>query len=143
MRNLVRTVFGAVVAAEGFAFIAGAALHVGLPVPGPYAESGSLTSALLEGISGAVLLTSAAAMVARKPLAWKFAVAGHVLGVASIALGIATRSASLSTQASHHPPMLILLIVVLVALSIPASRHAIENGKHRVRRRRRVLQTLM
>lgn len=143
MRKLVRTGFGAVVAAEGLAFIAGAALHVGLPVPGPYAESGSLSSALLEGVSGAVLLASAAAMVAGKPLAWKLAVAGHVLGVASIAWGIATRSAGLSTQASHHPPMLLLLILVLIALSIPATRHVIENGKHRSRRRRRVLQTLV
>lgn len=142
MRKLVRTVFGVVVSVEGVALIAGAALHVGLPV-GPYAESGSLSAALLEGISGAVLLTSGAAMVGGKRLAWKLAVAGHVLGVGAIAWGIATRSAGLSTQASHHPPMLILLIVVLVALSLPASRHVIENGRHRVRRRRRVLQTLM
>jgi hypothetical protein len=46
-----------------------------------------------------------------------------------------------SGQSSHHQPMIILLIVVLVGLSIPRCRQALQNGRN-VRRRRRILQTL-
>jgi len=66
------------------------------------------------------------------------AVIANVVGVASIAF--VTARGGPSVQASHHQPMLLLLIIVLVGLSIPRCRHALENGH--VRRRRRLIQAL-
>ena len=75
--------------------------------------------------------------VLRKRNAWKIAVVANVVGVAIIAY--VTIVAGPALQSSHHQPMLVLLIVVLVGLSIPRCRHALENGRHG-RRRRKILQ---
>ena len=142
MRKVLRTTIGLVVLVEALAFLMGAALHLGVSLPVPFVESRSLFSAVAEAASGIVLLFAVAAIATRERRAWKLAVAGHVLGVAGIAWGIATRGSAFASQASHHPPMLLFLIVALIALSIPVCRQALENGRHRSRRRRRALQTL-
>lgn len=142
VRKILRAAIGIVAFLEGLAFFAGAALHLGLQLPVPWVEARSFSSVLLETASGVVLVLASAAIMARRRPAWKLAVAGHVVGVASIAWGIATGGSTSANQSSHHPVMLLLLIVVLVALSMPPCRHALENGRRRTRRRKRVLQTL-
>jgi hypothetical protein len=124
---------------EAGAFFLGAMLHLGLQFPLPFVEIESLRFALLEGMSGGILLVAFLAALFRRRRAWKFAVIANVVGVASIAY--ATTAAGSSTQLSHHRPMIVLLIAVLVVLSIPRFRNALENGRH-VRRRKKILQTL-
>lgn len=142
MRKLLRTTIGLVVLVEALAFLMGAALHLGVSLPVPFAESRSLFGAAAEALSGIILLLAVAAIATREPRAWKLAVAGHVLGVAGIVWGIATGGSAFASQASHHPPMLLVLVVALIALSIPVCRQALENGRHRSRRRRRAVPTL-
>lgn len=142
MRRLLRTTIGIVILVEAIAFLSGAALHLGVPLPVPFTESRSLLIALFEAGSGVVLLVAARAIAARKPSAWKLAVAGHVSGVAGITWGIGTRGATFAAASSHHKPMLLFLIVALIALSAPVCRQALENGKHRPRRRKRPVQAL-
>jgi hypothetical protein len=140
VRKILRAAIGIVAFLEGLAFFAGAALHLGLQLPVPWVEARSFSSVLLETASGVVLVLASAAIMARRRPAWKLAVAGHVVGVASIAWGIAT-GGSFANQSSHHSLMLLLLIVVLIGLATPPCRHALENGRRRSRRRKRVLQT--
>lgn len=141
MRKVLRAAIGTVLFLEGLAFFGGVALHLGIQLPSPFVEKLSYSSALAETVSGVVLLAAAVATAVRPRFAWKLAVIGHVLGVASIAWGIANRGSAVA-QTSHHPAMLILLIVVVIALSLPFCRHALENGGHRSRRRRRYMQAL-
>lgn len=142
MRKLLRTTIGLVIMVEALAFLMGAALHLGVPLPVPFAESRSLFSAIAEAVSGIVLLVAVAAIATREPRAWKLAVAAHVLGMAGVVWGIAGRGSAFTSQPSHHPTMLLFLIVALIALSIPVCRQAVENGRHRSRRRRRAVPTL-
>jgi hypothetical protein len=139
LHKIVRTVVAVALLFEAGAFILGAMLHLGVPVPLPYVETRSLRFALVEAASGGLLVIAFGAALLHKRIAWKLAVGANVAGVASIAYVTARGSAS--AQSSHHQAMLILLILVLVGLSIPRCRHALENGRH-VRRRRRVLQSL-
>lgn len=139
MQKILRTVIGLVLLLEAAAFLMGAMLHLGMPLPLPYVEDGSLRFAFLEAVCGALLLVAFGAATLRKRNAWKIAVGANIAGVAGIAYVTAVGGPSM--QSSHHQPMILLLVVVLIGLSIPRSRQALENGRH-VRRRRRILQTL-
>lgn len=141
MEKLLRSVIGLVIVVEAIAFLVGVALHLGVPLPVPFAESRSLRSAVLEAGSGIILLIAAGAALTHRSRAWKIAVAAHVAGVASITLGIAMRGAGLQAQSSHHPLMLLVLIGVLIGLSIPPCRRVLEDGKRRSKRRQ-ILQSL-
>jgi hypothetical protein len=140
VRNLLRTTIGLVMLVEGLAFIAGAALHLDVSLPGPFVESKSLSNALLEAGNGALLLIAVAAIVARHRRAWEVAIAAHVIGVTTIAFGIATRGSSLASEVSHHPPMLLIMMAALVALAMPPCRGALGDVRRR-RHRHRVLQS--
>jgi hypothetical protein len=139
---VVRAVVALLVLLEAFGFFLGAALHLGIPMPAPFIEARSLPSAALETASGILLVIAALAVIGRHRRAWKLAVAAHVVGVASIAFGIAVGGGSQVAQSGHHPTMLLVLIVALIALSMPPCRNALENGRRHSRRRRRLLQAL-
>ena len=135
-----RAIVGLVALVESAAFFVGAGLHLGISLPVPFIETRYLPSAVLETVSGVFLVIAALAVVGRDRRAWKLAVAAHVAGVASIAFGIAVRGGGQVAQSGHHPTMLLVLIVALIALSMPPIRHALENGQRHSRRRRRILQ---
>lgn len=137
VQKILRSLIALALLFEAAAFLSGAMLHLGVPLPLPYAEVESLRFALLEAVSGGILVVAFGTTVLRKRNAWKMAVVANVVGVAIVAY--VTTGGGPATQSSHHQPMLILLIVVLVGLSIPRCRQALENGRH-VRRRRRILQ---
>ncbi|HJU86162.1 MAG TPA: hypothetical protein VJ788_02195 [Gemmatimonadota bacterium] len=137
MQKILRSIIALALLFEAAGFFVGAMLHRGVSLPLPYAEVESLRFALLEAAGGVVLLAAFGATVLRKRTAWKIAVVANVVGVAILAY--VTTGGVPGTQPSHHQPMLILLIVVLVGLSIPRCRQALENGRH-VRRRRRIIQ---
>lgn len=139
VQKVLRAVLTLALLFEATAFLVGAMLHLGMPVPLPFVETESLRFAFLEAAGGGVLLVAFLAVLLRRRNAWKIAVAANVVGVAIIAY--VTTGGGPSRQSSHHQPMLILLIVVLVSLSIPRCRQALENGRH-TRRRRRILQAL-
>lgn len=139
MQKILRSIIMFALLLEAVAFFAGAMLHLGMPLPLPYVEIGSLRFAFLEAATGGLLVIAFVAVLLRKRSAWKIAVVANVVGVASIAF-VAARGGP-TVQASHHQPMLLLLIVVLVGLSIPRCRQALENGRH-ARRRRRMVQAL-
>ena len=138
MPKILRSIIAVALLFEAAAFLTGAMLHLGMPLPLPFTETESLRFAVLEAAAGGLLAIAFAAAILRKRTAWKIAVVANVVGVASIAFITARGGPSL--QASHHQPMLLLLIVVLVGLSIPRCRQALENGH--ARRRRRLLQAL-
>ena len=137
MQKILRAVAILALLFEAAAFFAGAMLHLGIPLPVPFVESESLRFAVLEAAGGGLLLGAVLAVLLRRWNAWKVAVVANVVGVAIVAY--VTIIGGPSTQSSHHQPMLILLIGVLVGLSLPRCRQALENGRH-VRRRRRILQ---
>ena len=139
MQKFLRTLLALALLLEAVAFFIGAMLHLGMPLPLPFDEAGSLRFAFLEAVTGAILLIAFGAAILRKRNAWKIAVGANVAAVAITAY--VTAIASSSGQSSHHQPMILLLIIILVGLSIPRCRQALENGRH-VRRRRRILQAL-
>ena len=138
MPKILRSILAIALLFEATAFLAGAMLHLGVPLPLPFVERESFRFAVLEAAAGGLLAIAFGAAILRKRSAWKIAVVANVVGVAGIAFITARGGPSL--QASHHQPMLLLLIIVLVGLSIPRCRQALENGH--VRRRRRILQAL-
>ena len=135
MKKLLRTVVALVALTEAFAFFVGTALHLGAPLPVPFAESARLSVALLEAAGGVFLLIAAAAIFTHRRRAWQIVVAAHVGGVVAITYGIA-RGGGVAIQPSHHRPMLLFLIVALVALATPPIRNALDNGRRRRRLRR-------
>jgi hypothetical protein len=137
VQKILRTIIMVVLLFEAAAFFAGAMLHLGMPLPLPYVESESLRFAFLEAVSGALVLVAFGAAVMRKRYAWKIAVTANIAGVAGIAY--VTAVGGPSAQSSHHQPMILLLIVILIGLSLPPCRQALQNGRH-VRRRRKILQ---
>lgn len=139
VHKVLRTIIMLALLFEAAAFFAGVMLHLGMPLPLPYVEIESLRFAFLEAVSGAILLVAFGMAVLRKRYAWKLAVGANIAGVATIAY--ATAVGGPSAQSSHHQPMILLLIVVLIGLSLPPCRQALENGRHG-RRRRRILQAL-
>ncbi len=139
MQTILRAIIALTLLFEAVTFFLGSMLHLGVHLPLPYVETGSLRFAVLEAASGAFLVFAFGAVILRKRNAWKIAVVANVVGVASIAY--VTAGGGPSTQSSHHQPMLLLLIIVLVGLSIPRCRQVLENGRH-VRRRRRIYQAL-
>ena len=139
VQKSLRTVLALAILFEAVAFFLGAMLHLGVSLPLPYHEVASMRFAFLEALTGALLLIAFGAGVLRQHVAWKIAVGANVVGVAITAYVTAVGRSS--PQSSHHQPMLILLIVVLVRTPIPRCRQALENGRH-VRRRRRILQAL-
>ena len=139
MLRILRKLLALALLFEALAFFLGAMLHLDVPLPLPYHETWSLRFAFLEAVTGALLLLAFGAAILRKRNAWKLAVGANVVGVAVTAY--VTAVGGPSPQASHHQPMILLLIVVLIGLSIPRCRQALENGRH-IRRRRRILQAL-
>ena len=135
MKKLLRTVVALVALAEAFAFFVGTALHLGVPLPVPFAESAGLSVALIEAAGGVLLLIAAAAIVTHRRQAWQIAVAAHVGGVVALTYGI-TRGGGVAMQPSHHRPMLLFLSVALVALATPPIRNVLENGRRRRRQRK-------
>lgn len=145
---MLRVAIAIVALAEAASLFVGAALHLGMPVPAPFSEPVYLPSAVLEAGAALMLGYAALGIALRKGRAWQLAVAAHVLGVAAVVFGIGARAtgrtARVTIESGHHPKTLLVLILVLVVLSLPPCRRAIEGtlkrggryGRYRRRRRR-------
>ena len=145
---VLRAAVAIVALGEAASLLVGAALHLGAPIPAPFYEPGSLPSAVLEAVAGALLGYAGWAIAFRRRRAWQWAVTAHVVGVGAIVFGIGARATGvrLPSQTSHHSVTLLVLIVVLVVLALPPSRKILgaarRHGRHRRRSRRRSARRL-
>jgi hypothetical protein len=121
------TVISVLMGAEAVTFLLAALLHLGIPLG--LSEPRIIPAAIVEGLCGLLLAVSTYAVVARARLAWGAALAAHLFAVAGVVLGIASLAlgAGPSTVPNtiYHRVILGVLIVVLLGLSTPAARAAL------------------
>lgn len=136
---VLRAAIAIVALAEAASLLVGAGLHLGVPIPAPFYEPGSLLSAMLEAVAGALLAHAAWGIAVRSRRAWQRALTAHVVGVGAVVFAIGARAtgARLPNETSHHPATLLVLIVVLVILALPPSRKILGATRRRARHRRR------
>jgi hypothetical protein len=121
------TVITMLMVGEALTFLLAALLHLGIPLG--FSEPRILPAAIVEGLCGLLLAVSLYGVVARTIWAWGAALAAHLFAVAGVLLGIISLSLGLgpSTAANtiYHRVILGVLIVVLVLLATPVARTAL------------------
>jgi len=121
------TVITVLMVAEAVTFLLAALLHLGIPLG--FSEPRIIPAAIVEGLCGLFLAVSLSGVVTRTTWAWGSALAAHLVAVAGVLLGIISLALGLgpSTVANtiYHRVILGVLIVVLVLLATPAARAAL------------------
>jgi hypothetical protein len=121
------TVITVLMVGEAVTFLLAALVHLGIPLG--LSEPRIIPAAIVEGLCGLFLAVSTHAVFARARLAWGVALAAHLVAVAGVLLGIASLAlgAGPSTVPNtiYHRVILGVLIVVLLGLSTPAARTAL------------------
>jgi prepilin signal peptidase PulO-like enzyme (type II secretory pathway) len=122
----VSAVFGLLVAAEAVTFLLFAAAHLGRPLAlGPLRleEPNIPPATIVEVISGLALLGAAYSLLAGSFLRWRTALRAHVLALAGVLLGVGALALGLGPRTAandaYHRGMLVLLVAGLV-LSLAA-----------------------
>jgi hypothetical protein len=100
------TVISVLMVGEALTFLLAALLHLGIPLG--FSEPRIIPAAIVEGLCGLLLAVSTYAVVTRTRLAWGAALAAHLFAVAGVLLGIASLALGLgkSTVANtiYHGP---------------------------------------
>jgi hypothetical protein len=99
-------------------------------------EPRMIEMALMELISGGVLVAAAMGQFRRRMWAWKTGLLGHVLGIATAALGLLAPQIGFG-MLSDVGHMFYLLMLVLMSLSLIAlwrsrPRNAVRRAQHRI-----------
>ena len=123
------TVINVLIVGEAITFLLAALLHLGIQFPLGFSEPRIISAAIAEGLCGIFLAVSAYAVFVRKTWAWWGAIAAHAFAVAGVLLGITALALGLgpSTVANtiYHRVMLGVLVVVLALLATPGARTAL------------------
>ncbi len=129
------TVISVLIVVEVITFLLATLLHLGIQFPLGFSEPRIIPAAIVEGLCGIFLAVSACAVFARKTWAWWGAIAAHAFAVAGVLLGITALALGLgpSTEANtiYHRVILVVLVVVLALLATPGARAALGRS-HRV-----------
>lgn len=133
--TIVVTVISVLMVVEAITFLLAALLHLGVQFPLGFSEPRIIPAAIVEGLCAIFLAVSAYAVFARKTWAWWVAIAAHAFAVAGVLLGITALALGLapSTVANtiYHRVILAVLVAVLALLATPGARAALGRG-HRV-----------
>ncbi len=123
------TVISVLIVAEAITFLLAALVHLGIEFPLGFAEPRIIPAAIVEGLCAIFLAVSAYAVFAHKTWAWWGAIAAHTFAVAGVLLGITALALGLgpSTVANtiYHRTILGVLVVVLALLATPGARTAL------------------
>lgn len=129
----VATAVRVLIVLEAVVFLLAALLHLGIQFPLGFSEPRIIPAAIVEGLCGIFLAVSAYAVFARKTWAWPVAIAAHAFAVAGVLLGITSLALGLgpSTEANtiYHRVILVVLVVVLALLATPGARAALGRSK--------------
>jgi len=121
------TVITVLMVGEALTFLLAALLHLGIPLG--FSEPRIIPAAIVEGLCGLFLAGSTYAVFARTRLAWGVALTAHLFAVAGVLLGIIALALGVgpSTVANtiYHRVILGVLVVVLLLLATPAARAAL------------------
>ena len=123
------TVINVLMVGEAITFLLAALLHLGIQFPLGFSEPRIISAAIAEGLCAIFLAVSAYAVFAYKTWAWWVATAAHIFAVAGVLLGITALALGLgpSTVANtiYHRTILAVLVVVLALLATPGARTAL------------------
>ena len=118
---------------EGVSFLFMASLHVGLQIPlGSVLVSDVriVPATIVEGICGLGLVVAALALQSRQPWRWTSALSSQALALAGVLLGIASIAAGAGphsvTNDTYHQVMAVLLVLGLATLLTPQVRQALK-----------------
>jgi hypothetical protein len=119
---------------EAMTFLLAALLHLGIQFPLGFSEPRIIPAAIVEGLCGLFLAVSAYTVFAHKTWAWGAALTAHIFAVAGVLLGITALALGLgpSTEANtiYHRVILGVLVVVLALLATRSARIALGRRKH-------------
>ncbi len=132
--------FRILVVLEAITFLGGALLHLGVRIPLGFAvlvEPRIPDAVIVEGLCGLFLSVGAYAMFTRK--AWAALVAAHVFAVAGVLLGIGALAVGLGPTTElnyvYHRTILVVLVAGLVLLWTPSVKEALGRGDRALQRR--------
>ena len=134
--------FRILVVLEAITFLVGALLHLGVRIPLGFAvlvEPRIPDAVIVEGLCGLFLSVGAYAMFTRKAWAWAALVAAHVFAVAGVLLGIGALAVGLGPTTElnyvYHRTILVVLVAGLVLLWTPSVKEALGRGDRASQRR--------
>ena len=126
-------VISVLIVVEAITFLLAALLHLGILFPLGFSEPRIIPAAIVEGLCGLFLAVSAYAVFAQKTWAWWVALAAHLFAVAGVLLGITALALGLSpsTEANtiYHRVILVVLVIVLALLTTKSARTALVRRK--------------
>ena len=127
-----KTTIGSLMLANAALFFFGAIQHAGLSL-GPFHEPVIIPAAIVETLSGLVLLWGALAMVCNWKKSWGAALTGNLIALAGVLLGMAALAVGAGPRTAsndlYHRLMLILIAVATVALFFQRPRVDAESEK--------------
>ena len=133
--SLVVTVISVLMVGETITFLLAALSHMGVQLPPGFSEPRIIPAAIVEGLCGVFLAVATYGVFVRKTWAWGVALAAHIFAVAGVLLGITALALGLGpsteTNTIYHRVILAVLLIVLVGLSTPGAR-AVLGPSHRV-----------
>jgi len=130
--SIIVTVISVLMVVETITFLLAALLHVGIQFPLGFSEPRIIPAVIVEGLCGVFLAVSAYGVFARKTWAWWVAIAAHIFALAGVLLGITALALGLGpsteTNTIYHRVILAVLVIVLVGLSTPGARAALDHS---------------
>lgn len=113
--------------ANAVLLVLGAIQHAGISI-GPLREPSILPATIVESICAAALIWSAGSIAAGARSAWRAALAGNLITVGGVALGMAALRFRLGPRTTSnglsHEIMMALALASLLVLFLPAGRAA-------------------
>ena len=132
--SIVVMVISALMVVETITFLLAALSHLGIQFPLGFSEPRIIPAAIVEGLCGVFLVVGTYGVFARKTWAWGVALAAHIFAVAGVLLGITSLALGLgpSTEMNtmYHRVILAVLLIVLVLLATSSAR-AVLGRSHR------------
>jgi hypothetical protein len=126
--SIVVMVISVLMVVETITFLLAALLHLGTQFPLGFSEPRIIPAAIVEGLCGVFLAVGIYGVFVRKTWAWGIAIAAHLFAVAGVLLGITALALGLGpsteTNSIYHRIILALLLIVLVLLATPGARVA-------------------
>ena len=132
--SVVVMVISVLMVVETITFLLAALSHLGIPFPPGFSEPRIIPAAIVEGLCGVFLAVGTYGVFVRKTWAWGVALAAHIFAVAGVLLGITTLALGLGpsteTNTIYHRVILAVLAIALVGLSTPGARAVLGRSHH-------------
>jgi len=124
----VRSTIAGLMLANAALFLFGAVQHAGIRI-GPFREPMIAPAAIVETLCALALIGGAVAALGRRRRAWAAALAGNLVAIAGVAVGMVALAMGAGPRTAsndlYHRLMLVLAGGAILILSLPSGRSAL------------------